>query len=277
MILDMESNITKQKLLQKASARGFQNFSIDNPHTWCEKMAWLQLNDDIDLRARCADKIRVHEYSMEKLGKDICVPIIRIYDSPDNVGIAELPDKFVLKCNHGWNMNIVVNDKAKANPNDCKQKLQQWLDTPFGDKSVEIHYLNIQRRCFSETHIGNPIDYKFWCFDGTPTYCTVNANIGSNGNTPYSINWYDMNWRIKNISRLDHPNNPNKLDRKPEHFEQMKEYASILSRDFHFVRVDFYEVDGTVYLGELTFTPATGFIKWTNPRIDRMFGDMIKL
>ena len=273
----MEKNNTKQKLQQKAQSRGFQNFNIDNPKTWCEKMAWLQLNDDIQLRARCADKIKVHEYSVEKLGKDICVPIIKVYDNPNDVDFSELPNKFVLKCNHGWNMNIIVNDKVKANTNDCKQKLQQWLDTPFGDKSMEIHYLNIQRHCFSETHIGNPIDYKFWCFDGTPTYCTVNANIGSNGNTPYSINWYDMNWCIKNISRLDHLNSLNKLDKKPEHFEEMKEYAKKLSEDFHFVRVDFYEVDGVVYLGELTFTPATGFIRWTDPKIDRMFGDMIKL
>jgi len=270
-------NNIKQLLLNKAKQRKFQKFDIDKPQTWCEKMAWLQINDDIELRAKCADKIRVHEYSLEKLGKDICVPIIKVYDSPNNIKLDELPNKFVLKCNHGWNMNIVVDHKDIKEEMQYKQQLKNWLETPFGLRSVEPHYLHIKRKCFAETHIGNPLDYKFWCFEGVPTYCTINGNIGNNGGAPYTINWYNMDGKIENICRIDHPNNLDWIDPMPQHFELMKEYATKLSQDFHFVRVDFYEVDGVVYLGELTFTPATGFIRWTDPKIDRMFGDMIKI
>lgn len=274
----MNKNNIKQKLYDKAARFGFANFNIDNPQTWCEKMAWLQLNDDIQLRARCADKIGVHGYSIEKLGKDICVPFLKVYNySPNEIKFSELPDKFVLKCNHGWNMNIVVDDKHSCSQEDCIKKIKKWIDTPFGINSVEPHYLEIERKCFAERHIGKPLDYKFWCFNGSPFFCTVNSNIGENGGAHYNINWYDMDWNILPYSRIDHPTNPSKLDTKPSQFELMKEYAKKLSADFRFVRVDFYEVDGVVYLGELTFTPATGFIKWTDPKIDRMFGDMLKL
>ena len=272
-------NNIKERLLNKSIQRKFQEFSIDNPKTWCEKMAWLQINDNIDLRARCADKIRVHEYSMEKLGKDICVPIIKVYDSPDDIKLEELPEKFVLKCNHGYAYNIICRDKSELDIDDTKSKLRLWLDTPFGERSVEPHYLKIERKCYAEQYLKNEgylelVDYKFLCFEGEPTYLQI---LTGRHTEDFHLNYYDMDGKFADISRTDVINNPNKLDTIPPHFELMKEYARALSKDFHFVRVDFYEVDGAVYLGELTFTPATGFIRWTDLSIDRKFGDMIKL
>lgn len=276
----MNKNDIKQKLYDKAARCGFANFNTDNPQTWCEKMAWLQLNDDIQLRARCADKIGVHGYSIEKLGKDICVPFLKVYNySPNEIKFNELPDKFVLKCHHGYAFNIICRDKSALNEQDCKNKLQQWLNTPFGENSIEPHYLEIKRKCYAERFIENKgqlelTDYKFVCFNGVPTYVQI---INGRHESDFRLNYYDMDFNFVDISRQDVKNNPSKLDAKPSQFELMKEYAKKLSADFRFVRVDFYEVDGVVYLGELTFTPATGFIKWTDPNIDRMLGDMIKL
>ena len=275
----MENNSIKQKLLQRAHLLGFKNFNIDNPKTWCEKMAWLQINDNVALRASCADKIQVHEYSIEKIGKDICVPIIKIYNNPTDINFGELPDRFVLKCNHGYAFNIICRDKSKLNQLDCQKKLQKWLNTPFGEMSLEPHYLGIKRKCYSEMFIENEgqlevTDYKFLCFNGEPKYVQILNGRHTSG---FYLNYYDMDFNFVNISRCDIRNNPSKMDKKPTQFELMKEYAKKLSNDFRFVRVDFYEVDNKVYLGELTFTPATGFIKWTDPNVDKMFGDMIKL
>lgn len=268
----------KQALLERAAIKGYKKFEIDNPRTWCEKIQWLQINDDKNpLKSLCADKIRVHDYCKEKLGKDICVPILKVYDSPNDLDFSELPQKFVLKCNHGWNMNIVVENKDEKDRDECVDKLKTWLEVPFGLETVEPHYLSIERKCFAEWHIGTPLDYKFWCFNGRPIYCTVNSNIGENGSEHYFINWYDMTWRFVNYSRLDHSSNSKMLDAKPSKFNQMKEYASVLSADFRFVRLDFYEVDGTVYLGEMTFTPATGFIKWRRTTDDLRLGNMLTL
>lgn len=269
----------KEMILQRAKDNGFTNFDIDHPKTWCEKMQWLQLHDDVKLRAKCADKIGVHEYCFSKIGKDLCVPILKIYKTPDDIQFSELPKQFVLKCNHGYAFNIICRDKSQFDEKECRNKIRKWLDTPFGQNSIEPHYLFINRKCYTEKFIENAgqlelTDYKFLCFNGIPSYVQI---INGRHESDFRLNYYDMDFNFVNISRKDIGNNPNKLDKKPEHFELMKEYAQKLSSEFKFVRVDFYEVDNTVYLGEMTFTPATGFIKWTNPSVDRIFGDMIKL
>ena len=269
----------KEKLISKSKRKGFDNFDIDNPKTWCEKMQWLQLYDDIELRAKCADKLLLHEYAKEKLGLDICVPVIKIYETPNDLNLNELPNKFVLKCNHGYAFNIICRDKLELNQDECIQKLTQWLNTPFGEKTIEPHYLKIKRKCYAETYLKNNnqlelTDYKFLCFNGNPTYCQI---LNDRHTQEFHLNYYDMDFNFVDISRCDVKNNPNKIDDKPTQFELMKEYAKKLSNDFKFVRVDFYEVDNKVYLGELTFTPGTGFIKWTDPKVDKMFGDMITL
>lgn len=274
--------IFKEKTLAIANHLGLENFNIDDPKTWCEKMAWLQIHDDIYLRARCADKINVHKYSIERLGKDICVPIIKIYDSPDDIVFSELPNQFVLKCNHGYNMNIICRDKSQLNEDECKEKLKTWLNTRYGTGTwlQQPHYLKIEPKCFVEKYIENKgqqelIDYKFWCFNGEPRFVKVCSNRNS---SDFCLNYYDMNFNfLPEICQQNVPNNPSISIKKPENFELMKEYARALSFGFPFVRVDFYEVDGVLYLGEMTFTPCGCFIKWTNPNIDRIFGDMIKL
>jgi len=69
----------------------------------------------------------LHEYSKEKLGKDICIPIIKVYNSPDEIRFNELPEKFVLKCNHGYKMNIICDNKKTFDLEDAKIKCKEWL------------------------------------------------------------------------------------------------------------------------------------------------------
>lgn len=62
----------------------------------------------------------------------------------------------------------------------------------------------------------------------------------------------------------------------PSRFEEMKKYAQQLSADFRYVRIDFYQVADTVYLGEMTFTPSAGFLRLP-PEIDKDLGQLIIL
>ena len=253
---------------------------MDNPKTWCDKMQWLQLYDDKnELKTKCADKLLLHEYSIEKLGKDICVPIIEVYNSPDDINFSKLPNEFVLKCNHGYNFNILCKDKTKLSESECIANIKKWLNTPFGESNIQPHYLGINRKCYAEKMLHNDekeevTDYKFVCFNGKPTYLQI---LNDRHTKNFHLNYYDMNGNFVNICRSDVPCDPSKLDVMPVNFNLMKKYAAKLSEDFRFVRVDFYEENGIVYLGELTFTPATGYIKWTDSNIDKMFGDMIEL
>ena len=262
-----------------------RSLDLDNPKTLNDKLVWLSLYDDMNyLKPICADKIKVRDYAKEKIGKDICVPLLKVYDSPNDIVLSELPNKFVLKTNNGYNQNLICTDKSKLNENEVRKTFATYLRNPHGIKSCELHYLFIKRKCFAEKLLERddkqPIsqtDYKFFCFNGEPKLMHMVLDY----HTPKQrMHHYDMNGKFRpdidrngfNV-RLD----LQKQDRLPKNFDLMKEYARKLAAPFRFVRVDFYEVNGKVYLGEMTFTPAAFGMKFKNPNTDRMLGDMLKL
>ena len=269
----------KQKLIADFTKRGY-NFDIDHPKTIQEKIQWMKLHDSTPLKTKCADKILVHEYCKEKLGKDICTPILKVYNNVNEINLSELPSQFVIKCNHGCHYNIIVKDKSTFDLQEAKTKLNTWLGRDFAFwYGCEMHYSPIKRKVFVEKYMNDGhddlIDYKFLCFNGVPTYCQI---ISDRGNKELKrLNYYDMDFNFVDICRLEFPNNPNLLDKKPKNFELMKEYAKVLSKDFKFVRVDFYEIGDEVYLGELTFTPGSGYIKYKNPDHGLMLGNKIQM
>ena len=86
----------KKYLIDKAKSKKIE-LNLDNPQTLNDKILWLEIYDNNqELRTKCADKILLHEYSRDILGKDICVPILKIYDNPDDINFKDLPEKFVL-------------------------------------------------------------------------------------------------------------------------------------------------------------------------------------
>jgi len=265
----------------KADEHGM-SLDLSNPKTLTDKMIWLELYDPSNhLKPICADKIGVREYAKEKLGKDICVPLIKVYESPEEFSLSELPSKFVLKSSNSYNQNLICTDKNNLNETDVRTKMKNWGSVVHGINTCEPHYLYIQRRYFAEKFISTKgqkdlVDYKFLCFNGQPKYMQlIQDRHGPNKRLQY----YDMNMKFVDICRNDFKNRPDMKsnDVLPKCFDLMKEYATKLAAPFKFVRVDFYEVGNKVYLGEMTFTPGTCFIKYKNPNTDRMLGDMLKL
>jgi hypothetical protein len=227
--------------------------------TFQDKINWLIIHDSTPLKARCSDKILVHEYSVEKLGKDICNKIIKIYDNVEQINFDELPDKFAIKANHGNSYNIIVNDKKNLNINEAKQSLNKWLHADYGDYRKEFHYSFIKPKIFVEEFIGEKLkNYKFLCYSGVPKYIYVSIE---DTERKYR-NFYDMDWNFIDFHCLSEPH-PTYQYPKPKFFEEMKELARKLSADFRFVRVDLYELENEVRLGELTFTPMNSFFNCT--------------
>lgn len=255
-----------------------KNLNLENPITFTEKQQWLKIYDSTFLKTYCTDKITVHDYVKEKLGKDICIPIIKTFDKPEQINFDELPNQFVIKCNHGCKMNIIIKDKRKFDFNSAKQKLNKWLNEDFSNHfGYELHYKNIPHKILIEEFKSNEghsdlTDYKFYCFNGKPIFCQVITDR----NTGEKISHYDMDWNYRPeydwFAYGSIPNLP-----KPKHYEKMIEYAKILSKDFKLVRVDFYDIEDSVYLGELTFTPISGFQKYKNSNMDKILGKLLIL
>ena len=267
-----------KRMYQKYMKR---TWDFKNPTTLSEKLWWLAIYDSTMLKSFCADKITLHDYSIMKLGEDICVPIIAEYNKPEDIDFNTLPNKFVIKCNHGSGYNIIIKDKHTINKSDIYRKLHTWMNEDYSLKHYcELHYKNIPHKIFIEEYMENKgktalTDYKVHCFNGNPKFCQVITERFTNA---LHFNYYDLDFKpMLNVSRNDHPADYSKLDKPPYNWALMLQYAAKLSKDFKYVRVDFYEIDGKIYLGELTFTPNGGNIQYKNKQTDIEFGKWLKV
>lgn len=118
--------------------------------------------------------------------------------------------------------------------------------------------------------VGGLTDYKFFCFDGKPQY--VQVDTGRFGG--HHQNFYDMQWHSLGV-HCTYPEGEG-VD-MPVNFEDMKTLAVKLSEDFPFVRVDFYNVNGKIYFGELTFYPSSGYGKFHPDSFDLELGNQFTL
>jgi hypothetical protein len=115
-----------------------------------------------------------------------------------------------------------------------------------------------------------PIDYKIFVFGEIPKFIEVDTDRKREHKQAY----FDLDWRRQDFRiGLEYPIETREISR-PKSLKQMLMAASALGRDFDFVRVDFYEIAGRPYFGEMTFTPGAGLKKCEPPEIDFMLGQM---
>ena len=153
-------------------------YNETNSITFQDKLNYLLIYESPEEKANIVDKILLRNYSQKILGKDICPPILKIYNDIDDIKLDELPDKFILKCNHGSGMNIFCDDKSKFNLTKAKIKLKKWMKINYGLLRFEYQYLNIKRKVFAEQYLDEDIiNYKFSCFNGEPKLIRVKNEI----------------------------------------------------------------------------------------------------
>ena len=117
-------------------------------------------------------------------------------------------------------------------------------------------------------------DYKFYCFNGEPkSVLIVNGRTSSEGMT---YDYFDMDF-IRFPYRTKGAKSSSKQISKPNSFEQMLQFARLLSNNTIHVRVDLYNVDGIVYFGEWTFYDSSGYDKFIPDKWDGIVGSWMKL
>lgn len=252
---------------------------MKNPKTLNEKMQWLKLKKykDDNLVKQCVDKYSVRKYVENKGRGDLLVELLGVWDSPEQIDFDNLPDKFVLKCNHGSGSVIICRDKKNFDFEKSKSLLKHWLNEDFGEQRAELSYKGVKKKIICEKLIETednlaPKDYKFFCNYGEPKFLFVAS--GRNGDEAY-FDFYDLNWNHYDVEN-DHPNSPIGND-KPECFNEMIRAAKDLSKDFPIVRVDLYFEQGKIYFGELTFLHFGGLHPFTPSKFDKFFGDMMDI
>lgn len=253
----------------------FINFK--NPRTYNEKLNWLKLNDRNPKYIKLVDKYEVKKCVAEIIGNEYIIPTLGIWENFDEIDFDKLPNQFVLKCTHDSEGIVIVKDKSKLDAKEARQKIESALKCNFFYIGREWPYKNIKPRIIAEEYMEDNTykelkDYKFFCFNGIVKAMFIASDRGVDKT---KFDYYDT--EFNHLDLIQHyPNSKNKIE-KPINFEKMKELAQVLSKEFPHVRVDFYEVNGKVYFGELTFYHFSGFQPFKPSKWDEKFGEWLTL
>jgi hypothetical protein len=261
--------------------RFHRHLDWDKPRDFNEKIHWLKFYSDTSRWPELTDKYRVRRYVHSKgLGRTLN-KLYAVYNSPQDIELQDLPNSFVLKANNGSGDILLVPDKTKITRGKILRHFHRRR--PFGVDTAEPHYLKISPRIIAEKLLREDsgksvslIDYKFFCFNGELKYIYVCWDRDEH-KVEHQRETYDSSWRlVKNAYPRSGRYQSRGLSR-PKSFEQMKKMCRVLAKGFPFVRVDWYEVGGQPVFGELTFTPAAGFIDYYTPDFLQTLGRQIKL
>ena len=257
-----------------------KKLNLKNPKTLNEKMQWLKLYNRKPEYKYMVDKITAKDYATKKLGKEYVIPLLGIWDKPEDIDFSSLPDKFVLKTNHsGGNTGVVIcKDKSRLNITDTIKKMKKSLKSDVYKSYGEWVYKDIDKKVFAEqlleSSTGEIDDYKFYCFDGyvDAVLVCVDRQMGNP-----KFYFFDENWKLKRYNKRGKEAPVNFTLPKPKNLEKMFEIAKFLSKGIPHLRVDLYNVDGKIYFGETTFFTASGFDANRLPEADLYFGELVKL
>ena len=253
--------------------------NFKDPKTFNEKLQWLKLYDRNPEYTILVDKYKVREYIAQTIGEEYLIPMIGVWDDPEQIDFNGLPNQFVLKCNHNSQIGLCVcKDKRTLDIPKVKEALRKGLKQNYYLVSREWPYKDVPRKIVCEKYMedaekpGSPlVDYKFFCFEGKPVLLFITRELAEE---PYA-DVYDMEYHRLDISMGDPPSEEGFP--KPKHFEEMKRLAAILASGHHHIRVDFYEINDRVYFGELTLFHCGGFSKIYPNWANRYLGDLIIL
>lgn len=259
--------------------------SIWNPVTFNDKINYLKMHDFSDIKTICSDKYAVRKYISDTIGQEYLIPLLGCWENFADIDFSKLPDRFVLKSNTGSGRIKLVDNKKmeRCYISELKKTVDFWQNVPFGYDGMEIQYLPINRKILAEQFIGSdngkpPKDYKFHCFHGMPLLVEYMYErvIGTH---TVCESWMDINFNETNIKELGdtHVRVPEMDKLKPTGYDKMVKIAKLLSSPFKYVRVDLYNIEGKIYFGELTFTPARGNDKWEDSNTDYLLGNLLEV
>ena len=269
------------KIYLKVAFRDQMGYPLDlkNPRTFSEKLQWLKLYNRDPRYTVMVDKVKAKEYVATIIGEEYIIPTLGVWEDPNDIDFGQLPDRFVLKCNHNSGLGMYIcKDKSMLDVEKVREELCKGLRQDYFINNREWPYKNVPRRTFAEAYMedeyGELRDYKWFCFNGKVKALFI-ATDRSKGDHATRFDFFDENFNHLPFTN-GHPNADIMPD-KPKMFDKMKELAAKLSMGIPHVRIDFYEVGDKVYFGEMTFFHWSGLMPYDPKEWDEIFGSWINL
>jgi hypothetical protein len=278
--LDMQSWEARQRapadhLKRQYRAVFGRDPDLDAPRSFNEKMQWLKLHDRSPLHTRCADKLAVRDYVRETIPEtDILIPLLAVLDDPAELTQARIvADRFAAKATHDSGSTQLCWDRDRFDWARARRRLNRALRRDFSAMFGEWQYRDVPRRIVVEAMIDSAAarDYKIFCFNGEPGLIMVNIDRFGD----FRENFYDTAWQQQDFIHT-YPPSAEPIG-PPRGLATMLDYARRLSAPFAFARTDFYEDDGQVWFGEITFHQSAGLQPFRPESIDIALGDRLVL
>lgn len=256
-----------------------KKLNLDNPQTFNEKIQWLKLYDRRPEYTQMVDKCEAKKYVASIIGEEYIIPTLGVWDRFEDIDFDSLPNQFVLKCTHDSGGLVICHDKSKLDIAAARKKITSCLKHNYFWGMREWPYKNVKPRIIAEKYMVDESgyelkDYKIFSFNGFARAMFI-ATDRSLRDEETKFDFFDMDFKHLPFTN-GHPNAEREI-RCPKSFEQMKYLAGELSKGIPQVRVDFYDINGQVYFGELTFAHWSGMVPFEPEVWDKKFGDWIKL
>ena len=256
---------------------------LENPKTFSEKLQWLKVNYREPIQIVMVDKHEAKNFIAQRVGEQYIIRTLAVWDSVEDIDFDALPNQFVLKTTHGGGGCdvIVCKDKRKFDKEAALVKLTTSLTSDLFKKFREWPYKNVPKRIIAEKFMqvenaeeGSDLkDYKFFCFNGKVRFFKIDFDRF----VEHHANYYSPDGKLLPFGEADLPPVPSHVENMPENLAEMIQLAEKLSVEQSFLRVDFYNINGLIYFGELTFYPASGMGTFTDENIDLQLGSYLKL
>lgn len=270
-------NMDDEKYLKrKYKACMGKELHLDSPQTYNEKLQWLKLHDRKPEYTMMVDKYAVKRYVADIIGEKYIIPTLGVWNHFEEIDFDKLPNQFVLKCTHDSGGIVICKDKNKLDLKSAKKKIEKCLKRNYYCSNREWPYKDVKPRIIAEEYMidesGYELkDYKFFCFNGEPKMMFIATDRGSDT----KFDFYDMEFNHLPFTN-GHPN-ANKQIKKPKNYSTMIALSAKLSFGIPHVRVDFYNINGKIYFGELTFFHWSGLVPFEPEEWDYKLGDWLEL
>lgn len=258
------------------------------------------------LYTEVAGRISLREFVKKEAEESLLPAVLQIHEKPQEIDWHALPEEYVIKANHGSG-SILISKKVplgaskQLGPAISKWKriylnptelflhipslivlLDSWMQMDYSYSPVkfpEPWYSKIPRAILIEELLQEkgellPRDFKFFVFHGEVKLIRVDTpqHFGTK-----SMSHFDENWISQNTTFAERRNqNPYKqtmpLPEKPHNLSEMIRVASKLGKKFDFVRVDMFNTDSGIRIGEMTLAPTSGQGYFSDTRLNEILG-----
>lgn len=258
--------------------------NLQNPQTLNEKLCWLIAFDRQRNYSFFADKFLSRDYFAREFGEEYVIPLLFETKDVDKVrpeNISEFP--CIVKANHSSAQWVIVRNPKDVDWQKLRRHCRFWIGDNWYNHGKEYQYKYIERRIIVEkllqTKEGKiPNDYKLHFINGEIAFIYVSVDReGGNYRCIYDKDWNKLpfvwieSWKYKkDMNNVDVP--------RPSSLEKMIEMGTKIAKRFpRYIRVDYYDVDGKLYFGEITFHHGGAHDQFFPKEYDLIYGKQVTL